>query len=246
MTYVRNQTAGELFRNAFSLYGKHFGIIVAAFALAGLPALAVHYLAQNTKSWEVIIPAMLLEFVATSLAFAAMITVISDICVGVVPNLGRAYRRMWRYLLPLLLAGFLQTVAVILGFALLILPGIAAFIFLMFVTPVVVLEHKTGFSALRRSASLVRNFFWRNFAVLAAMALLAAILGGLLGGTFFLVSAAVGLEKATYIHALEILKAVIQMLVLPLGLTLNLLMYYDLRVRKEAYDLEQLTQELQH
>jgi len=246
MSYIRSQSSGELLSNTFTLYRRHFLAVVTAFALLGFPTLLAQGLAPLAGSWMLIIGAMLVSLVTSTLSFAAMITVISDACVGLEPDLRRAYRRMWRYFVPLLIAGLLQGLAIFLGFALLLVPGVIALVLFMFVSPVVILERRSGIDALRRSASLAKNFFWRNLGLVAVLMLICGVAGGVLGFTLGIVKAVSEMELTMYMMLYAIVMAVFQTIFLPLGLILNLLLYYDLRARKEAYDLDQLSQELQY
>jgi hypothetical protein len=246
VSYIRTQSSGELLSNTFALYRRHFLIVVAAFAMLGFPALLAQHLAPLAGSIKLVVVLALVSMVTSTLAYAAMLTIISDACVGLEPDLRRAYRRMWRYFIPLIIAGVLQGLAILLGLVLLLIPGVIALVFFMFVSPVVILERRSGFEALRRSASLGKNFFWRNLGLVAVIAVIGAIAGGIIGATLEGVRVASEMTQTTFIILYGSVMAVLHTVVMPLGLTLNLLLYYDLRVRKEAYDLDQLSQELQY
>jgi hypothetical protein len=246
MSYIRSQSSGELLSNTFALYRRHFMTVVAAFALLGLPTLLAQGLAPLAGSMMLMIGAVLVSIVTTTLSFAAVITIISDACVGLEPDLRRAYRRMWRYVVPLLIAGLLQSLAILLGFALLVVPGVIALVLFMFVSPVVILERRSGIGALRRSASLVKNFFWRNLGLVAVFMLICGVMGAILGFSLGIVRVAGNMELVPFMMLYATVMAVFQTFLVPVGLILNLLLYYDLRARKEAYDLDQLSQELQY
>jgi hypothetical protein len=63
----------------------------------------------------------------------------------------------------LILADLLALVLKVLGFVLLIIPGFIAMTLLCVVGPVVMIERRRPWSAVKRSAQLVRPFFWLTF-----------------------------------------------------------------------------------
>lgn len=67
---------------------------------------------------------------------------------------------------------------VALGLLLGVVPGILAFVWLALAGPVVELEDRTAFGALRRSMALVRGNFWLVFFVLAPIEILGDAIGG--------------------------------------------------------------------
>jgi len=108
-------------------------------------------------------------------------------------------------------------------------------------TPVVVLENLTGaFDAFGRSWDLTRGFKRKIFGIAAVAFLIIyvpiMVIGGL-GGYFRLTSPVIG-------QAIEVLSAALPILVYPLFSCILTLMYYDLRVRREAFDLQILGQQL--
>ncbi len=108
-------------------------------------------------------------------------------------------------------------------------------------TPVVVLETLGGaFDAFGRSWDLTRGFKFKLFViwVVALLVVYVPILAlAMLGGYFSLVVPWAG-------HATQIFSALLPMLVYPIFSCILTLMYYDLRVRREAFDLQVLGQQL--
>jgi hypothetical protein len=128
---------------------------------------------------------------------------------------------------------------------LLFFPGIMLFCGLLLAFPSLVLEpgiSPTG--ALSRSWSLTRGSRWRMFALLVTMALLLYVpLVGL--GTVAAVALPGGALGATPGTLTLSVVAVVQMLLYPLLYCVLTVAYYDLRVRKEGFDLEVLASNLQ-
>ncbi len=138
--------------------------------------------------------------------------------------------------IQLLGTGFLQILAVCGGFILLIIPGVIFMIRYQFAQPVVVLERTTYASALRRSRELVTGSWWRVFGAFW-LSVSIFIIGALIFGLilyFPLVS--LGLPD---VQALTIAYIAFY-LVLPVLFIYSVLLYYDLRIRKEALNVETL------
>lgn len=108
-------------------------------------------------------------------------------------------------------------------------------------TPVVVLENlNSSFDAFGRSWDLTRGFKRKIFGIAVVSFLIIylpiIVIGGL-GGFFRLTSPVIG-------QAIEVFSAALPILVYPLFSCILTLMYYDLRVRREAFDLQILGQQL--
>jgi hypothetical protein len=73
----------------------------------------------------------------------------------------------------LILADLLATLIIVVGLVALIIPGLIAITLLAVVGPVIELEHQPAVAGLRRSAHLVRPYFWR-VAAFATLPLLLA------------------------------------------------------------------------
>lgn len=135
--------------------------------------------------------------------------------------------------------------AVLLLLLLLLLYGVVAALVvvrLLFTTQAIVLEGHSAGAALRRSWELSRGSFWRILGTSLAMTALVyfatSLPVGLVMSALSLIFAR-DLDAQTWLTALNVLLAQLGVIVaLPLQLTLYTLLYYDLRVRKEGYDLE--------
>lgn len=151
--------------------------------------------------------------------------------------LSRGWATVW--LTVLLLAGL------VVAFLALLLPGIWLAVAWSVAIPVLLVERTAGAAALRRSFQLVRGLWWSTFARLLVATLLigvatAAIGGGLVALLLFAV------EEASYAGLVlgGIINVVIEILTTPFLAAVATLIYFDLRVRKEGFDLAVLAERM--
>lgn len=116
----------------------------------------------------------------------------------------------------------------------------------LFFTQAVVLEGHGPLSALRRSWQLVSGSFWRVLGAVALIYILVQILvavpGMLFGGAIGIIFNDPLRDFAIRQSLSTLVGYSAQILVLPLNLIAYTLIYYDLRIRKEGYDLQLLAQ----
>jgi hypothetical protein len=169
---------------------------------------------------------------------------VSEICLDIKPNVARSYRRAFAQPGRLMGSYLLAFVFVLVGFLLLVVPGLVFSVWYTFVGPVVVLEALAGRAALKRSRELGRGYYLRNIGII--------LLGGLLAMVLtFLISALVGVAAALIAEALgtdfgwvEFLGGVCGLIMAPPLTILPVLLYYDMRARKEGYAAAQLADDL--
>jgi amino acid permease len=106
----------------------------------------------------------------------------------------------------------------------------------------VVLERLSPVAALRRSMRLTHGSFWRIVLFYIVIALVSGILSGVLTQLTGLVAGAAPLATRTAIEVLA--DGVVQIFTSPFILILLTLLYYDIRIRREAFDIEMLAQSI--
>jgi hypothetical protein len=110
-----------------------------------------------------------------------------------------------------------------------------------FAVPALLLEQVKGVSALGRSISLVTGNFWRTFAALLAALLLVFFVALVIGSLLAALTVAATDDDTVGALALTSLSDLIADLVTaPFLAALIIVAYLDLRVRKEAFDLQVL------
>jgi len=228
---------------------------------------------EHTLRAILILLALLVLTTAASLMLkAGIIQVISDSYLGREPQLAPALRLGASRIVPLLLVAISKAlllmvvyvvgaVAVTLlfmiaklgGAAVAILMGVVGGIgvcwFLIYVacgygltTPVVVLENlSSSFDAFGRSWELTRNSKLKVLGVTIVTWLIAYFLPQLVMGTIGLVILTASPSVQPFLVVPTSLLGILLAPIMPCALTL---LYYDLRVRREAFDLEILSQQL--
>jgi hypothetical protein len=137
-------------------------------------------------------------------------------------------------------AGFalLDGVAVILFFAA-ILAGIYLFVMWQFVPQAIVVEGHGIVDAFRRSWHLVEGTWWRVFAIYLVLTIMVGILGSIVGGIAGGILAVSGGDRGAIFLA-QVIAQFVTVLITPFQLCAMTLLFFDLRIRKEGFDLEQM------
>lgn len=124
-------------------------------------------------------------------------------------------------------AGAVAGIAVFVAVIVLVLVVVARY---FVITPVIMLEQRGAIDALRRSVLLTEG---RRLKIAGLMVLLFALALVMLMTIFFVAGGVLGNPYAT-----SAIASLFWLPVYPLGAAIVTLLYYDLRIRKEAYDIE--------
>ena len=134
-------------------------------------------------------------------------------------------------------AFFIAIVPLTVGFLLCILPGIWLAVMWSVVVPVLAVERLGPGASLGRSWKLVKNRFWPVLGVLALSFLITLVIQSVFSAVAtasFLFSGSVGLEIQALVNTFS------RILVTPFTATVTAVLYFDLRVRQEGFDLERM------
>jgi hypothetical protein len=206
--------------------------------------------------------------VVLPLAVAATTRAVSDRYLDRETSVGQSYAAALRRLGPLILQSliligfvigvFAVATAVLLLFVVAIgaaggllgaLTFIAAIVFTVAVyvrtslaPPAIVLENLSAWRGLRRSWNLVRGSSWRVFGIRLLVGLITFIIAAVLIGLFEL--AGTGLDTNGRFVLQQVLNAFANVFISPITYIAVTLLYYDMRIRKEGFDIEMLAQSL--
>ncbi|MDA1347634.1 MAG: zinc-ribbon domain-containing protein [Chloroflexi bacterium] len=224
---------GELISETFSLYGRAVGPFFAIAFIPELPNLlsfAVDGLAEGLLS--------LLSILLGIVSAGASIVCTCRVITGQSADVAVCYSRALNFLARLFVASLLIFLALAVSVLLmLVIVGIPLFFYLVvawFFTPhVIILERLSAVDALRRSRDLVRGSWWRVFGIgIGFVLLIFAVLipAIIVAGIVTIASPALG--TVTFVVAGALVAPIVS-----IGSTL---VYIDLRVRKEGYNLDTL------
>lgn len=142
--------------------------------------------------------------------------------------------------IPLLIAAILYSLAVTLGFVLLIIPGIILMVSLILYMPAYTMDNAGIIGCLTKSHNLVWGNWWRTLLIFSIPAvILMVIYVGI--GTVYGILIAVTAEKGNlmqYQILLEVAQYTVNVFLTPLFPAFMIILYNDLKLRKEGSDLD--------
>ena len=250
-------TLGMILDTTFRLYSQNVSLILGITALGYVPyfvagllvvLLGVFYRqtpeAFNASVFAILaalIPLALLVLVAYPLSTGAATYAIGQRYLHKPISAVDAMKVTWKRYGTLCWAISMAGVIIMGGFLLLIVPGILWALSYALLVPVVALESGNAKESRRRSWALVAGNRGKVFAVLFIIGLLAFLVSGAIQAilTFFLESHSLPGQLTT-----QLVKEIASFLLAPLPIIASVLLYYDMRIRKEGFDLEMLSQAL--
>jgi hypothetical protein len=235
---IRAMSFAEILDTGFRLVRDHFALLASiGLVLYGPIAVLQEVIgtqAPGQVSATTAIAALLLALLLAALspiAQGAMTLAIGDAYRGRATTLGEAYRGSLRRALALAGTFLLMGLGVVLGMILLVIPGIYLAIAWMLAIQIVMLEGIAGSSALSRSRALLRSHMWRALGI----TVLAAIVGGVISMLLQLLVSGIPIVRS-------VASAIAQSVAMAFYTGVGVVLYFDLRCRKENFDLEHLAQ----
>jgi len=266
---LRALSVGEILDGALAVYRRHFAVLAGVAAVCtGIPAILSSYMSMGgaeTMSIEMIFLWFVLYGVGSLIATGATIHAISQAYLGMEPRMAESLKFALGLIGKIFVAGLVKylvlalpmvVLAVAMGVIAALLPDpviVGLVTLLLFlgtaiataviaagygvVTQAVVLERDiSAIDGLRRSWDLTGGFKLKVFGVGVVMLILLMLP---------LIAAAV---LSVLVPALEAvisgLSAIVQLVIYPAFAAAFTLLYYDLRVRKEAFDIQYLGDQL--
>lgn len=186
----------------------------------------------------------ILSLLGTVLVQASSIAALAQAYQGEEPDWRVSLRAGGRRLLAVLAALLVTSLVAGIGLLFCLLPGILLYTMWSVTPAVVVAEQKGPLAALGRSWNLVKGRLWPVLGALVLAYLLyfvASQILGLAASTFALADAASG--TVSFLPNV-VASAVVSVLAAPFLAAVVTIIYFDLRVRKEGYDLELMARDL--
>jgi MFS family permease len=237
---IRAMSAGEILDTGFRLLCNHFVQLVGISAIVNVPLGIGQSLLEREAPTSVagltpmLIVIGLVIFVGVAVLLpivqTAITVLLGDIYLGREASIGGAFRRALDIVFPLLGTGLLASLIAIPAFLALLIPGIWFVLGLAVLSPVMILERRFGMAAIRRSLELVKDNRMRALGITLIVAVLSVALGagfGLVGGISpWLGGLATGIAGS---------------LTSAFAAAVFVVLYFEIRCRKEAFAIEQLS-----
>ena len=185
----------------------------------------------------------ILAFIASQIATGACFKAISGAYLDEQPDWRASLRFARSRLGSLIWLSFLLVVLLAPAFLACLVPGIYLWVAWSVATPALLLEDRRGWGALKRSRELVKGRWWPTVAVLILVAILTGIVQGVFLGLLAGVVSSSGNEVAQAV-AEAVGQTLSSALTTPLSAAVVTVLYFDLRVRKEGFDLELLARRM--
>jgi hypothetical protein len=259
---------GELLDQVFRVYRAHFGLMISVSLILAIPVLLVQVVGTAPAfafDLEVLrnpyafsagpppsigslynVPLLLIGYavllLATPFTMATAVVAALRVLHGDRPTVAELFldvaRRYHWLLLLVLLYGCI-------GLTLCCLPvGIWLLVRFAVAVPALVTERPGPIAALRRSWELTSGGWWRTFGLFAILYLIGSVVGGILGSAGLPIAIAVpfipAIVRGVIVSVASSIGSVLAFPLISIGVAL---LYIDFRVRREAYDLEQLARE---
>jgi hypothetical protein len=176
--------------------------------------------------------------IVTLVVTAATVKAVSDAYLGSVPNVRDSLRFAGRRIGSLFWLYLLLAIGLTLGFVALVLPAVWLYVAWSLATPVLLVEGLGGTAALRRSFRLVRGRWWRVALTLVVARVLVGIVSGVVLAILLVVPHTI--DSSSILLALigsTIAGSVTVAVVQPVQSAIITILYFDLRVRKDGFDL---------
>ena len=189
-----------------------------------------------TYALVVVLPSAILSLVATQIGTGAITYLVGKACVGETVGVVESYRWALRKAMPLLGTAAVVGFACVFGFFFFVVPAIIAFLVSFAAVPAVMLEDRGVWDGISRSYALAAGSLGR----VAAVRLVVALLFGACYAVGYSVAGSITDRADLAMH----LAQVPTLIVGPVDAISMVLLYYDLRVRREGLDLERMASEL--
>lgn len=248
------QTIGETLDTGFKLYFKSFPSVFFISLLMnslwlinslvyGPDALQESIVAQDVAGIFGLIFVLLMVYLIFQIA---IIHRINNFAHNTMVSVGESFQLGFKLFLPMILATILNALILMLGFVLLIIPGIALAIYLMLFPVAMVTESRGPVDALQRSMDLVKQNWWRSMLIVTVVMIVYSILYSVVA-IGFTVSIAINPPEDVNDYAIffDLVGALIGTLLGPLAFAMLITLFNDLKIRREGGDIEARLNEME-
>ena len=210
---------GAVISRVFAIYVEEAAVLMPAAAAVFVFTGVLSTVLLSAGSGLAVV-ALLISLVATTLFTGMVVQLVADIQDGRRDaSAGQLLRAAAPVLGQLILVGIVAGVGVLIGFILVIVPGLILITIWSVAAPVVVLERPAGLGALARSRALVRGNGWQVFGVIFLLDILVALVAGAIELGADSAGTGVGI----------VVRVLVGVLTAPLSALAAAVLYFDLR-----------------
>jgi hypothetical protein len=248
---LRPLSIGEVLDVAIKIYWRNawtlFRIVVVVVAPVQVVSALLDASAVGGSSTQAVT-----AFGATSILSLVASTLANGACFKAIAGAYLGERQTWRSSLrfafgrlhSILWVTLLATVLTIIGIFFCIIPAIYLWIAFAVSIPVLLTEDVKGSEALGRSRRLVSDRWWSTFGIVLLGTILAGIVSAVVGGLAGFAAGSAGPDTVTGFVARAIGGVLGSMISTPFTAAFVTVLYFDLRVRKEGFDLQLLAERI--
>jgi hypothetical protein len=256
---LRPLSVGEILDRTFTLFRRHFVLWVGIVALPQLLALSasltqtflvgpgsrrpVWALEGNLVAALLGLAVVLVTYIASLFAQGATLLAVTDLYLGRPVSVADCLRRAWGEIGTVFGVGILSGAAMLAGCIVLIVGGVYVFCRLFVSLPAALVEGRGPSDALSRSWRLTEKNAGRAFVIMLLYVVIAAA-----AGAFF--DLPLVIANIIYKHNFAMLQlwlalsqvgnTIGNIVITPILLIATSVFYFDLRVRKEGFDLQMM------
>jgi len=235
-TALRPRSATEIIDAAFRLCGAHYGALVTAAIVVFAPALVLRLLLPTGGEYIVAV----LQSLLAAVADGAAIAIVSGAYLGRSVDAGTGLRALGGRVGALIVASIMRSLLILIGMALLLIPGFIALAVTFAMPMAIILEGKSAGESFSRSRELARGHKLRIIGTVLLTTFILSVIVLTLGAGIGAVATLLGVGP----HMAAAIGDIVFVLPYPLLSVVGTLLYYDLRIRKEGFDIDVMAQEL--
>ena len=219
---------GGVIRRVFQIYVEEASVLMPAaavvFVFTGI--IAALLVVANPG---LLLVALIIDLVAVTLFTGMVVELVADVQDGKRDaSPGRLLRAVTPVFGQLILVGIVAAIGIVIGFFLIIIPGLILITIWSVAAPVVVLERPGVFAALGRSRELVRGNGWQVFGVIFVLYFLVGVFSLIVEGAAESAGSGAGI----------VVRVIVGVLTAPLSALAASVLYFELRARRAAVSVD--------
>lgn len=237
-TALRPRSATEIIDAAFQLLRQHYTQLAAIAMVALLPYIAVVAVSgavSVTSGSGSAFLVLILQWICGAIAEGAVVIGAASAYLDGQTDIQRSLLTAVRRGPAVIVAGVLRGFAAGLAAIAFLFPGIYVLVRTFAIIPVLLLEDRGADESLSRAWKLAKGEGWKIFGTMLLAWLIFMTLYMLL---VFAIGVILGLFGTTNERMTSLLVAILLPFVFPITAVVSTLLYYDIRIRREGFDLE--------